>query len=82
LVAGASYVAIDDAGLHYAVDGQTRVLEVDHVVLCAGQESERDLYESLQARGINARLIGGAHVAEELDAAKAIEQATRLALEM
>jgi 2,4-dienoyl-CoA reductase (NADPH2) len=82
MVAGTRYIAIDDAGLHYAVDGETRVLDVDHVVLCAGQESERDLYESLKARRIEARLIGGADVAVELDAAKAIEQATRLAVEI
>jgi len=82
MIAGANYVAIDNAGLHYAVGGETKVLEVDHVVLCAGQESERDLYESLKARGIEARLIGGADAAAELDAAKAIEQATRLAVQM
>jgi 2,4-dienoyl-CoA reductase (NADPH2) len=82
MIAGASYIAIDDAGLHYSVNGETKVLDVDHVVLCAGQESERDLYEGLKARGIEARLIGGADVAAELDAAKAIEQATRLAVQI
>jgi 2,4-dienoyl-CoA reductase (NADPH2) len=82
MIAGASYLAIDDAGLHYAVGGEPKVLAVDHVVLCAGQESDRDLYDALGSLGIDARLIGGADVAAELDAAKAIEQATRLALEL
>jgi 2,4-dienoyl-CoA reductase (NADPH2) len=82
MIAGASYIAIDAAGLHYCVSDEIRVLDVDSVVLCAGQESERGLFEDLKARGIAAHLIGGADVASELDAARAIEQATRLALEI
>jgi 2,4-dienoyl-CoA reductase (NADPH2) len=82
MVAGATYTAIDDAGLHYLVDGEPRLLPVDHVVICAGQESERDLHDRLVARGARPRLIGGAEVAAELDAARAIEQATRLALDI
>ncbi len=82
MIAGANYLAIDDAGLHYAVGGEEKVLAVDHVVLCAGQESDRDLFEALRSRGIDAHLIGGADVAAELDTAKAIEQATRLAVEI
>jgi len=82
MVSGARYTAIDDAGLHYAVDGEPKVLPVDHVVVCAGQESDRDLYGSLVARGARPLLIGGADVAAELDAARAIEQATRLAFEI
>jgi 2,4-dienoyl-CoA reductase (NADPH2) len=71
-VSGATYVRIDDAGLHLTVDGQPRVLEVDHVVVCAGQESVRDL----EAEG--RYVIGGADVAAELDAKRAIEQGTRV----
>jgi 2,4-dienoyl-CoA reductase (NADPH2) len=56
------------------------VLPVDHVVLCAGQNSNRDLYDQLKARGTAPRLIGGADVASELDALRAIDQATRLAV--
>ena len=82
MISGATYTAIDSAGLHYVVDGVQRVLPVDHVVVCAGQVSDRDLYDSLVARGAKPRLIGGADVAAELDAARAIEQATRLACEI
>jgi 2,4-dienoyl-CoA reductase (NADPH2) len=82
MVSGAAYAAIDDGGLHYVVDGVAKVLPVDHVVICAGQESDRDLYDSLVARGAKPRLIGGADVAAELDAARAIEQAARLAFEI
>ncbi len=79
MVSGAVYTAIDDRGLHYALNGSAQLLAVDQVVICAGQESDRALYEDLKARGIGARLIGGADVAAELDAARAIDQATRLA---
>jgi len=82
MVAGAASTAIDDAGLHYVADGEAKVLPVDHVVVCAGQESDRDLYDGLVARGARPRLIGGADAAAELDAARAIEQATRLACEI
>jgi 2,4-dienoyl-CoA reductase (NADPH2) len=79
MTSGARYTAIDDDGLHYVVDGKARVLPVDHVVICAGQESDRALSDDLVARGIRTRLIGGADVAAELDAARAIDQAVRLA---
>jgi 2,4-dienoyl-CoA reductase (NADPH2) len=72
-VSGATYDRVDDAGLHLTVDGESRVLEVDHVVLCAGQESVREL----DAEG--RYVIGGADVAAELDAKRAIEQGTRIA---
>jgi 2,4-dienoyl-CoA reductase (NADPH2) len=80
MVAGATYNAIDDEGLHYSVDGKQHILPVDHVVLCAGQNSNRNLYEELTVRGIHPKLIGGADVASELDALRAIDQATRLAV--
>ncbi|HEY0950135.1 NADPH-dependent 2,4-dienoyl-CoA reductase [Nocardioides sp.] len=79
-VSGATYGRVDDAGLHVSVDGEERVLEVDHVVLCAGQESVRGLYDELVAtRPDGVHLVGGADVAAELDAKRAIEQGTRVA---
>jgi 2,4-dienoyl-CoA reductase (NADPH2) len=80
MTGGVTYTAIDDDGLHYVVDGEARVLAVDNVVVCAGQDSDRDLHDALVARGVRPRLIGGADVAAEIDAARAIEQATRLAM--
>ncbi|MFJ9795630.1 FAD-dependent oxidoreductase [Streptomyces sp. NPDC101145] len=79
MVAGATYERIDDEGLHLTVDGEARTLPVDTVVLCTGQEPRRDLYEELTAAGVRAHLIGGADVAAELDAKRAIDQGTRLA---
>ena len=76
---GVTYDRIDDAGLHITVDGHARVLDVDDVVICAGQESRRDLHPTLVAAGANVHLIGGADVAVELDAKRAIDQGTRLA---
>ncbi len=78
-VRGASYVRVDDAGLHLTVDEEPLLVEADHVVLCAGQESVRGLYDELVAAGARAHLIGGADLAAELDAERAIEQGTRLA---
>ncbi|MFE3164930.1 FAD-dependent oxidoreductase [Streptomyces sp. NPDC059224] len=79
MVPGVRYDLIDDAGLHVTVDGESTVLEVDTVVLCTGQEPRRDLYEELVAAGRSAHLIGGADVAAELDAKRAIKQGTELA---
>jgi 2,4-dienoyl-CoA reductase (NADPH2) len=76
---GVTYERVDDAGLHVSVDGVPRLLEVDHVVVCAGQESVRDLYDDLVAAGRTAHLVGGADVAAEVDAKRAIAQATELA---
>ncbi|MGW9549521.1 oxidoreductase [Citricoccus zhacaiensis] len=78
-ITGASYVSIDDDGLHLDIDGARRVLEVDDVVVCAGQVSQRELYGALEAAGADVVLLGGADVAAELDAKRAIEQATRVA---
>jgi 2,4-dienoyl-CoA reductase (NADPH2) len=80
MVAGADYRRIDDAGLHLTIDGQPQVLAVDTVIVCAGQEPARGLYDDLVARGIKASLIGGAFEASELDAKQAIRQATELAV--
>ena len=79
MIAGASYDKVDDQGLHITVDGQTTVLEVDHVVICAGQESYTAMYEQLKADGKNVHLIGGAKEADELDAKRAIRQGAELA---
>ncbi|BEP57229.1 MULTISPECIES: FAD-dependent oxidoreductase [unclassified Variovorax] len=76
---GASYDRIDDAGLHLTVDGEAQVLDVDNVVLCAGQEPLRELYDGLSSAGCSVHLIGGADVAAELDAKRAILQGTSLA---
>jgi len=79
---GVNYERIDDAGLHITIDGNLQVLNVDNVVICAGQEPRRDLYDGLKAASIDVHLIGGADVAAELDAKRAIEQGTRLAISL
>ncbi|MGW7288644.1 FAD-dependent oxidoreductase [Streptomyces sp. NPDC054847] len=79
MTAGATYERIDDEGLHLTVDGTSSVLPVDTVVLCTGQEPQRGLYDELAAAGRTVHLIGGADVAAELDAKRAIDQGTRLA---
>ncbi len=83
LVPGVTYDRVDDAGLHVTLgEGDTaerRVLDVDHVVVCAGQVSVRGLYDDLMTAGIEAHLIGGADVAAELDAKRAIRQGTEVA---
>ncbi|MFZ6751804.1 FAD-dependent oxidoreductase [Undibacterium sp. Dicai25W] len=78
MFAGVTYNKIDDAGLHVTVDGQQKTLPVDNVILCAGQEPRRDLQAALEAAGKVVHLIGGADVAAELDAKRAINQGTRL----
>lgn len=78
---GVEYLKVDDQGLHIRIDGKDeKVLDVEHVIVCAGQEPERSLYEQLTARGVKAHLIGGAELASELDAMRAIDEGTRLAL--
>ncbi|MEU3025562.1 NADPH-dependent 2,4-dienoyl-CoA reductase [Nocardiopsis alba] len=79
MIAGADYRRIDDEGLHLTVNGEERVLDVDTIVVCAGQEPRRDLADRLIAAGRTVRLIGGADVAAELDAKRAIKQGTELA---
>jgi 2,4-dienoyl-CoA reductase (NADPH2) len=80
LLGGVDYLKIDDEGLHTRVGGEPRLFAVDTVIICAGQEPERSLYDALVARGIPAQLVGGAHEAGELDAKRAIAEATALAL--
>jgi len=62
------------------IDGNPQVLNVDNVVICAGQEPRRELHAALKAANVDVHLIGGADVAAELDAKRAIEQGTRLAI--
>ena len=73
------YQRFDDEGLHVAIDGGTRVLPVDNVVVCAGQEPNRRLADELLAAGLTVHVIGGADVAAELDAKRAIAQGSLLA---
>lgn len=80
MLAGVEYVAIDDAGLHIRINGEPRLLDVDTVIVCAGQEPARQLYDALMAASQSAHLIGGAFEASELDAKRAIKQATELAV--
>ena len=82
VLAGVEYRRIDDRGLHVVHEGAEKVLEVDHVVLCAGQEPVRGLHDELAGRGVRSHLIGGAHVAAELDAFRAIDEGTRVALSL
>ena len=70
------YLGIDDSGLHVLVSGQPRTLEVDTVIICAGQESLQVLHKELQERGLSSELVGGAEEARELDAKEAINQAS------
>lgn len=80
MITHATYDKIDDEGLHVTIKGKNKkVLDVDHVILCAGQLPENSLVTALQAKGIAATKIGGADVASELDAKRAINQASRLA---
>ena len=78
---GIHYERIDDEGLWIrdGKDAGSRCLPVDSIVLCAGQESERSLAEPLTALGVSVHLIGGADLAAELDAQRAIRQGAELA---
>jgi 2,4-dienoyl-CoA reductase (NADPH2) len=80
MFSGVEYERIDDTGLHIRIDGQPKLLEVDTVVICAGQDPQRELLADLQAAGVPTTLIGGADVAAELDAKRAIRQGTEVAL--
>jgi 2,4-dienoyl-CoA reductase (NADPH2) len=79
MLAGVTYRKIDDAGLHISVGGEEQLLPVDNVVLCAGQEPLRELQAELLAGGAQVHLIGGAELAAELDAKRAIKQGAELA---
>ncbi|MCC6777953.1 MAG: FAD-dependent oxidoreductase [Hyphomicrobiales bacterium] len=73
-ISGATYLKIDPAGLHVEVDGEAEVLPADTIVVCAGQESARDLADRLTARGQSVHVVGGARLAGELDAKRAMQE--------
>ena len=79
IITGVAYQRIDDAGLHVLVDGASRVIEADTVVICAGQESNRSLFDALRGSGLETHLIGGAKEATELDAVRAVDEGVRVA---
>jgi 2,4-dienoyl-CoA reductase (NADPH2) len=85
MVAGANYEGIDEKGLHITFGDKREkptLIEADTIVLCTGQEPLRELYEPLKSAGVSVHLIGGADVAAELDAKRAINQGSRLAAEL
>ncbi len=73
-----NYLKIDDQGLHIELDGVAKLLEVDNVIVCAGQDPQRELHDALLSAGKSVHLIGGADKAAELDAKRAIKQGTEL----
>ena len=79
MINGVEYNKIDDQGLHYSKKDKITVLDVDHVVICAGQVSNTDLLEDIKQVNPNVQLVGGAFKASELDAKEAINQAVRMA---
>jgi 2,4-dienoyl-CoA reductase (NADPH2) len=82
MINSVQYEKIDDTGLHISIDGKPQLLEVDTIVICAGQVSKNELYEPLKAKGKSVHLIGGAFMAGELDAKRAIEQGFKLGLSL
>lgn len=82
MLANVEYQKVDDEGLHISVNGDSKVLTVDHVVICAGQEPLRELHLQLDEMGITSHLIGGAKEAAELDAERAIYEAAHLVAEI
>jgi 2,4-dienoyl-CoA reductase (NADPH2) len=80
MLSAVQYLNVDDDGLHIRVgDGEVQVLNVDTVIVCAGQDSMRELQAGLEDAGLSVHLVGGAHLAAELDAKRAIDQGSRLA---
>ena len=82
MIPGVQYEKIDDRGLHIRIGEEQQLLEVDNIVICAGQDPARALYNALQENSVKAHLIGGADEAAELDAKRAIDQGSRLAAEL
>ncbi|GAA6171585.1 NADPH-dependent 2,4-dienoyl-CoA reductase [Colwellia sp. KU-HH00111] len=80
MIPGVSYKSVSDQGLLIEVAGKEQLLDVDNVIICAGQEPNRDLQQALEQGGVSVHLIGGANVAAELDAKRAIRQAAELAM--
>jgi 2,4-dienoyl-CoA reductase (NADPH2) len=82
MINSVQYEKIDDRGLHILIAGKPQLLEVDTIVVCAGQVSKNELYEPLKAKGKSVHLIGGSFMAGELDAKRAIEQGFKLGLSL
>jgi len=82
MLGGVEYLGVDDEGFHVRVDGSEQLLAVDHVVVCAGQEPYKPLAEALAMQGTTVHVIGGADVAAELDAKRAIAQGSRIAAQL
>jgi 2,4-dienoyl-CoA reductase (NADPH2) len=82
MLSGVGYEKVDAQGLHIQYKGEKLLLPADTIVVCAGQESVRDLLEPLKARGVDVCIVGGAHEAGELDAKRAIAQGVRAALDL
>ncbi|WP_372366776.1 FAD-dependent oxidoreductase [Candidatus Uabimicrobium sp. HlEnr_7] len=80
MLTGVSYSKIDDSGLHITIEGKQQTLDVEHIIICAGQEPLVDLQKDLLVANIVTHLIGGAQEAKELDAKRAISEGTKLAL--
>jgi 2,4-dienoyl-CoA reductase (NADPH2) len=82
MLPGVKYLGVEPGGLRIETGGREQLLEVDNIIVCAGQEPLRALADELGTLGVRTRLVGGADVAAELDAKRAIDQATRLAAEL
>ncbi len=82
MLSNVKYLKIDDQGLHIQIQNKTKILNVDNIIICAGQEPLKNLYKPLKDKGMSVHLIGGAHEARELDAKRAIKQAAYLAAEI
>jgi 2,4-dienoyl-CoA reductase (NADPH2) len=80
MVNNVTYRKVDDAGLHITVGDKEMTIPADTVVVCAGQDPQRELQSALESAGCVVHLIGGADKAAELDAKRAIKQGTELAL--
>ncbi|MFC4700650.1 FAD-dependent oxidoreductase [Glaciecola siphonariae] len=79
MMGGVTYERIDDEGLHISINDKPQTLAVDNIIICAGQEPLKELEESVVAAGMTVHIIGGADVAAELDAKRAIRQGAELA---
>ena len=82
MIAGVTYHRIDDQGLHLSVGGQSETLDVDSIVICAGQNSQRELLGDFEKSGKRIHLIGGAKMAKNLDSHRAIREGYQLGAEI
>jgi 2,4-dienoyl-CoA reductase (NADPH2) len=82
MIGGVEYKSIDKSGITIDAEGKPSSIASKEIILCAGQESQRDLYDELERNGITAHIIGGAKDARRIDAERAILEAYQLALEL